>query len=230
MLTLLAISLASLAAPLPVAGVALAPDTVPAPAVADTVIADTVIADTLADGDAPFAGARAVAWSPRPAPALPTTIPALAADTPRAPAIEYSDWYYRRLTIHRWASYAVIPVFVAQYVVGEKLMDDREDGRSSGEDDDSKWKGTHSALAGTVAGLFGVNTVTGLWNLWEARKDPAGRTRRTLHSIAMLAADAGFVATAATAEGGSRDTHRAIAVSSMGLAAATTAMMWIWKE
>jgi len=43
---------------------------------------------------------------------------------------------------------------------------------------------------------LGLNSVTGVWNLWESRHQPAGRTRRTLHGLLMLAADAGFGATA----------------------------------
>lgn len=219
-----------------------------APIAADTdrvaaAIPDSAIAAEAAAPPAPdsaLAGfldaqhARAVVFAPPSPPALPSTIPIFAPDTTRRRAIEYSDWYYRRLTIHRWASYATIPVFVAQYIVGEKLIDDlARDGE--GEDDDSKYRGAHGALAGGVAGLFGVNTVTGLWNLWDARKDPNGRTRRTLHAISMLVADAGFVATAVTAEDAAesssrRDTHRTLALSSMGLATVSTAVMWFWKE
>ena len=44
--------------------------------------------------------------------------------------------------------------------------------------------------------LFGLNSVTGVWNLIEARRDPEGRGKRLLHGVLMLAGDAGFLATA----------------------------------
>src|SRR4051794_14879525 len=42
---------------------------------------------------------------------------------PRRKAIEVSEAYGERLTLHRWASYAMVPVFAAQYVSGTKLFD-----------------------------------------------------------------------------------------------------------
>ena len=56
----------------------------------------------------------------------------------------------------------------------------------------------HAGLAASTGVLFGVNSVTGVWNLMEARKDPTHRKKRTIHGILMLAADAGFFATALT--------------------------------
>ena len=35
----------------------------------------------------------------------------------------WPDWYYRRLTIHKVASYATIPLFATEYVLGNKLYD-----------------------------------------------------------------------------------------------------------
>lgn len=139
--------------------------------------------------------------------------------------IEYSDGYFKRLTIHKWASYLTLPLFVGQYVVGQKLMD----GEGSG-----SLRSAHGALAGGVAALFAVNTVTGAMNFWEARKDPYGRNRRTLHSALMLLADVGFVATGALAKenehGGTADnsTHRAVAIASMGTALFSYAIMLPW--
>jgi len=57
----------------------------------------------------------------------------------------------------------------------------------------------------------------------------------------MLVADAGFVATAASAPGGNHhhtspnyattaQTHRAIAIGSISLATISTVMMWVWKN
>ncbi len=45
----------------------------------------------------------------------------MAADTDQQKLFEYSDAYGTRLTIHRWASYAMLPLFVAQFAAGEEL-------------------------------------------------------------------------------------------------------------
>jgi len=145
------------------------------------------------------------------------------ADSTRAESVEYSDWYGRRLTIHRWASYATIPLFAFQYVAGRKLYDESTDAPG--------WATTGHGIAATgVAALFTVNTVTGVWNLWDARKDPAGRKWRTAHAVLMLAADAGFTATGLLAERAerspdSRRLHRNVAISSMGVATVSYLMM-----
>jgi hypothetical protein len=144
---------------------------------------------------------------------------ALKSDTP-AQAIEHSDLYYTRLTIHRWTSYAAVPLLVAQYVVGQQV-DDGDGSRS-----------THQALATGIAAVFAVNTVTGGWNLAESWKEP-GKLRKA-HSVLMLLADVALVGTFATApEGddddgedeGSTGTHRALAISSGGLAITGFALM-----
>ena len=160
------------------------------------------------------------------------------ADTGRLRAIEYSDAYAVRLKIHRLASYAELPLFAAEYFLGEKLLRDQRNGLNQGGEDGgsrSSARGAHSAVAAGLGVLFTVNTVTGGWNLYESRKDPSGRTRKWLHTITMLAADAGFLWTAAAAEGaresdaGAR-THRTRAIASMSLATASTVMMWLWKD
>jgi hypothetical protein len=145
--------------------------------------------------------------------------------TPRPLAVEYGDAYRIRLKIHKYASVASLPLFIAQFVVGQKLY--------GGHGSDTL-RGAHSALAAGTGVLFGVNTITGVWNLAEGRKDPAHRRRRMIHGILMAVADAGFVATGALApenesgEGGtSRSTHRAIALSSMGVATVAYLMMLI---
>lgn len=159
----------------------------------------------------------------------PLTVSPLAAraDEAEPQLVEYSDAYFTRLTIHKWASYLTLPLFVGQYVVGQKLYNG---------DGSDRLRSVHGALAGGVAGLFAVNTVTGGLNLLEARKDPEGRNRRTLHSVLMLLADAGFVATGMLAnesedEGGftgrpvSNNTHRTVALASMGTALVSYAIM-----
>ncbi|HEV2736509.1 MAG TPA: hypothetical protein VGV85_16805 [Longimicrobiaceae bacterium] len=76
-----------------------------------------------------------------------------------------------------------------------------------------------------MGGLFTLNTVTGVWNLWEGRREPEGRGRRTAHALLMLAADAGFTATGVLGDraangGGSRTVHRNVALGSMATAVA----------
>jgi len=158
-------------------------------------------------------------------------------DTPvvqRPRAVEYSDTYYTRLTIHRVGSYTMIPLFLAEYSLGQNLVNDASP---------PSWiKPTHVAVASGIGILFSVNTVTGLWNLWDARHDPEGRTRRTVHSILMLASDAGFLAAAALApereEGGFTNysdyrhrvnAHRGVAIGSFALSTVGGVMMWFWK-
>ena len=100
----------------------------------------------------------------------------------RPRAIEYSDAYYTRLTIHHWASYAELPLFAAEYVLGQRLLNEERTGFPS-----QGLKTAHTTVALGLGALFTINTVTGGWNLWESRKDPAGRTLRLLHSAACSA-------------------------------------------
>src|SRR5215471_15951831 len=76
-------------------------------------------------------------------------------DTPKARprVIEVSDWYARRLTIHRYTAYGTIPVFAAQWMAGKRLYDQSRAAPT--------WaKTVHRAGATTLAGMFTVNTVT----------------------------------------------------------------------
>ena len=59
-------------------------------------------------------------------------------------------------------------------------------------------RGAHIAVGSAITGLFAVNSVTGVWNMWESRSDPTHRKSQFLHGFLMLGADAGFVATFAT--------------------------------
>jgi hypothetical protein len=145
----------------------------------------------------------------------------------RRRAIEYSEWYARRLEIHRIGSYVMLPLFATEYVLGQRLI--------NGADRHSTVGSAHALAAGGIGVLFTVNTVTGLWNLWDARSDPADRTRRTLHAVIMLAADAGFVATGAVAGNAKHSSHdaqihRNVALGSIGISTIGTAMMWLWKN
>jgi hypothetical protein len=171
---------------------------------------------------------------------LPTLAsPPAAMDAPDQPrAVEYSDWYGRRLTVHRWASYTMLPLFAAQYVLGDRILDQKVDayaGVGSGVDPDTKR--LHRIAAGGVGGLFALNTVTGLWNLYDARRDPNGRRQRTVHALSMLAADAGFVVTGFVAAKDASDRgppearrHRNYALGSMAIATAGAALMWFARD
>jgi hypothetical protein len=132
--------------------------------------------------------------------------------------------------MHRIGSYVEFPLFAGEYVLGERLLHDERYGVPP-----SGLRTAHSAVAGGLAVLFGLNTITGGWNLWEARGDPHGRTRRILHTVLMLASDAGFAATGASGGGAKHSlpnaqTHRSLAEASMGVAGAGTIMMWLWNN
>jgi hypothetical protein len=144
------------------------------------------------------------------------------ATAPPQQAFEYSDGYRLRAKIHRVSSFATLPLFGAEAILGQSLYSNPSQGK----------KDAHLAAAAGIGALFAVNTTTGVWNLIEARKDPNHRRRRLAHGLMMLAADAGFVATAAlgpNTEGGtvkgSRGAHRAVAFTSIGLASASYLIM-----
>ena len=160
--------------------------------------------------------------------------PATPADTGgvvRPRAVEYSEGYATRLEIHRIASYTELPLFATEFIIGQKILNDQRNGGQAS----STLRSAHTVVAGGLGVLFAVNTVTGVWNLWEARHDPAGRTRRTIHGLSMLLADAGFVWTASLANGARRSDaqatrHRNAAIISMSVATASTLMMWLWRD
>ncbi len=149
--------------------------------------------------------------------------------------IEYSDAYYTRLKIHMIASYATLPLFIAEYFIGQSLYNNPDSASRS-------LRGWHNHIALAIGGLFTVNTITGVANLWAGRKDPNGRARRYIHGISMLVADAGFVATAlmtpsrtyrrsgGTLDQGSASLHKGIAIGSMSLSLASYLMMLVWKN
>jgi hypothetical protein len=210
------------------------------------------VADTVRTVPASASGGPATgpaSWLPAgPAPADSTPLgpverPALAPlrpdfyaaeDAPQRPrAVEYSEAYHVRLAIHHIASYATLPLFVAEYVLGRKLYTSATPSQST--------RRAHQTVAAGIAGLFAVNTVTGTWNLWDSRKTPQGGLRRYLHAGLMMLADAGFVATGLTApdddgyrtsqaRSSARSRHQTIAIASMGTALASYAMMLVWRN
>jgi hypothetical protein len=192
-----------------------------APAAADPVSAQPF--DRVFAGLAPRVNPWAVAFGD-PVPARPPGRLRLDLGDTQAPAVrrpapvEYSDAYRVRLKIHKIASFTMLPLFVGNYAVGQKLYN------STGESGSTR--SLHAALAGTTGALFAINTITGAWNLVEGRKDPNHRTRRLAHGLLMMAADAGFLATAMLApesegrgvDSSGRRTHRTVAITSMGIA------------
>lgn len=182
--------------------------------------------------DAIVRGPACTACIQGPRAGLLLTSSGLARDTTRRKPIEYSDAYATRLAIHRIGSYVELPLFATEYVLGQKLLNEETAGPLPR---GSSLKSAHSLVAAGLGALFTINTVTGVWNLIESRHDPAGATRRWLHSLTMLAADAGFFWTASVG-GQARRTltganlHRNIAIGSISLATASTLMMWLWKD
>jgi hypothetical protein len=147
----------------------------------------------------------------------------------RRKSIEVSEWYERRLRIHRYGAYAMVPLFAFQAVAGNELYN-----KGSGA---AGWaKNGHRAGATALATVFGVNTVTGLWNLWDSRAVEQGRTRRTIHTLLMLASDAGFayagikLSEDAEQSADARRKHRNLAYTSMGVAITGAGMMVLWRD
>jgi hypothetical protein len=145
----------------------------------------------------------------------------------RPRAVEVSDAYALRLRVHRYASYTMIPLFVVQSVAGNQLYQADQSGAPR-----PGWASTtHSAGAAGLGALFTINTVTGLWNLWDSRHTEEGRTRRLLHSGLLLASDAGFtyagikLANDAKQSPAGRQDHRRIAYISMSAALAGYGVM-----
>ena len=181
---------------------------------------------------APADSATAVAWHRRESSLDARLVPdwsrRLSIDTiprRRKKAVQYSDEYYTRLQIHRWGSWLEFPVFGGEYWLGQKLM-------STNEIPASWVKPTHAVVAGGLGGLFAINTVTGVWNLYESRSSTDDRALVWTHSALMLASDAGFVITGSLASGAhrsfrTRDRHRQDALVSMGIASAGTLLMWL---
>lgn len=139
----------------------------------------------------------------------------------RVKPTEVSESYELRLRVHRYASYATVPLFVAQTIAGNQLYQ----ADKSGADKPGWATAVHGVGAGGLGVLFTVNTVTGAWNLWDSRHNDVGRTKRIIHSALLLASDAGFAWAGANTGGGEehgsqsvRDQHRNVAYASMGVA------------
>lgn len=151
----------------------------------------------------------------------------------RPRAVEVSEWYGRRLTIHRTLSYAMPVVFATQYIAGTKLYNASKAGGTPA----PSWaRPVHKAGAATVAGIFGVNTVTGVWNLWDSRHTEDHRWLRYTHAAVMLGADAAFAYTGiklsqdAKNDFMKRDEHRKVALYAIGASTASGVIMKIFNR
>lgn len=163
---------------------------------------------------------------------LATAVPT---DTPTTPAaqrvraVEVSEWYSRRLTLHRRLSYTVIPLFAFQYAAGSQIW-------TKGDAAPEWARRGHRIGAATIGGVFVANTVTGAWNLWDSRATTEGRTRRYLHATSMFLADAGLAwAGAKLSEEAERSfekrrLHRTVALTSIGLTMASGLVMYFTND
>jgi len=142
------------------------------------------------------------------------------APQPPPPPSPYSRAYELRQDIHKYASYATLPLFAAEYALGQSLPS--EPGRSG------SMRGLHAAVGTGLVGLFFLNTATGGWNLWQSRHETNHRTTRFIHGALMIASNAGFVATAASAPSHhnpasfdhDRTVHRNLAIASVSVGTA----------
>ena len=142
-----------------------------------------------------------------------------------AAAVTHSDAYLMRAKIHRLASWATLPLFAGQLALGASIYNG-----------DRGWKkGAHGLVGAGIVGLFGLNTVTGVWNLFGESWNDSGRGMRLVHGLLMMAADAGFVATSISTPSehrgftfiADRNTHRNLAYTSIGLGTAGYLIMLI---
>lgn len=147
----------------------------------------------------------------------------------RPRAVEISDWYSRRLTLHRRTAYAIVPMFGFQMLAGKQIWDKGNVAPS--------WARTgHRIGATAIATAFTVNVVTGVWNLWDSRSTEEGRALRYLHAASMLTATAGFTyAGAVLSEQAERSSakrrlHWQVAISSMGLSAMSGILMKVLND
>ncbi len=145
-----------------------------------------------------------------------------------AAAIDHSEAYQTRAKIHKYASFATLPLFATELVLGQSLY-------TANGDADGR-KGAHVVVGAGIGTLFAANTVTGVWNLFgkEGRSEKEGRTLRVVHGLLMMAADVGFMATTlaapddedgASASSSGRSRHRNLAVASISVGTAGYLLM-----
>lgn len=153
--------------------------------------------------------------------AAPGRVPFCSPPAHRSKEDDGGEWYGRRLTLHRYAAWAAVAAFPVEIYTGRRLLSDGAD---------PEWvRNTHTTTVWVLGSTFAVNTVTGVWNWWDSRKEPEGRGWRTAHALVMVAADAAMFATAragqAAARGESRERHQTLAFTTAGLTAIGHLMM-----
>jgi hypothetical protein len=142
---------------------------------------------------------------------------------PRRRAVRLSEAYHTRLRIHKLSSYAMLPMFAYEYAAGTQLMQKSAAAPA--------WARVgHRAVADGLLVLFTVNTYTGARNWWETRSQESGRTWRTAHSALMLLSDLGFSVAGQLSKPAetsivTRRLHKQIAITSIGVATVSYAMM-----
>jgi hypothetical protein len=157
--------------------------------------------------------------------AFPSTLPRLDDIQPlHAAAIEHSEAYQMRKKIHKYASFATLPLFAAELALGQALYN--TPANLGGK------RAAHGIVGAGILGLFAVNTVTGAWNMFgEDRKDPGDRTLRLVHGLLMMAADVGIVVTSRSGPNSrslrqaltfetTKVTHRNMAIASVSVGTA----------
>src|SRR3954469_11818127 len=103
----------------------------------------------------------------QPTTTLPQSASGQGAPAVHAGAITYSDGYLLRAKIHKYSSFATLPLFATEVALGQSIYNDPANADSR--------KGAHIAVGTGIIGLFGVNAVTGVWNMVEDRHNPQGR-------------------------------------------------------
>lgn len=166
---------------------------------------------------------------PVPTLTIPASLPPLDPDTQplHVAAIEHSEAYLTRRKIHKVGSFATLPLLGSELLLGESLYNNG--GQTK--------RAAHIAVGTGILGLFGLNTVTGLWNLLgEDRHDPSGGKLRWTHAMLMMTADAGFAATAMTGPNerhltfaNDRTLHRDVAITSISVATAGYLVMLLHR-
>ena len=136
----------------------------------------------------------------------------------RPVAITYTEAHGTRARIHKYSSWATLPLMATEFALGESLYNDPSALTGA-------QKGIHGAVGAGLIAFFGVQSVTGVWNLLDSKNAP-GHTKRLVHGLLMLAAEGGFVAAALAAPSdrsappaydANKATHRDIAIVSMGV-------------
>lgn len=146
---------------------------------------------------------------------------------------EYSNGYGVRLDIHKTLGYLTLPLMIGQYLTGNEIL-------HKGSDAPNWAKDLHGPMAIGLGTVFVTNTVTGVWNMIEAKPDPVGRSRRNVHGGIMLLAEAGIAYSAviapsmqdiddriAAGERGGWTDHKKVALASMAFATVGYLMMYL---